>query len=126
MHQWDSEPASTHQTLRELVNRVVPGDVETGIVLLERGEKIGRFCSVWRECELDFQPGLQCWAHRDRKTDPKRTTNVYQTLCGAEKLRSLPKAFATVGTHKTIRQAVCTDIRIETVSEAVTKIIEVL
>lgn len=45
MNQWDSEPAPTHQTLRELVNRVAPGDVETGIVLLERGRKRGRFCS---------------------------------------------------------------------------------
>lgn len=39
MHQWDSEPASTHQTLRELVNWVAPGDVEAGIVLRERGGK---------------------------------------------------------------------------------------
>lgn len=78
MPQWDSEPASTHQTLRELVNWVAPGDVETGIVLHERGGKTGRFCTVQPECELDFQPGVQRWPHRDRKTDPESATNVHQ------------------------------------------------
>lgn len=79
MHQWDSQPASTHQTLRELVNRVAPGDVETGIVHRERGGKAGRVCGVRPECELGFQPGSQGWAHWDRETDPKTTINVYQS-----------------------------------------------
>lgn len=96
MHQGDSEPASTHQTLQELVNRVAPGDVETGTVLLERGGKIGRFCRVWYEHELDLQPGLQCWAHRDRKTDPKRKTNVYQSHKN-NTLRCWEVAFVTKG-----------------------------
>lgn len=97
MHQWDSEPASTHQTLWDLVNRVVPGDVETGIVLLERGGKVGKFCRIWCESELDFQPGLnQCWAYRDRKTDPKRTTNVYQSHKN-NTLRCWEVAFVTKG-----------------------------
>lgn len=85
---------------------------------------------IWTRFSTWSKPVLGLSGQKNRPKENYKCVSKSQEqhvlLSVAEKLHSLPKAFATVVTHKTIRRGVCTDIRAETASDTYSKITTIL